>query len=726
MHHFRSALLASLFLSSQLSHWANCQETIPTPPTETREGAFLPPPLVTLERPNIEDINRAATNPVVERLPPAAIVEHLPLPDVAPSAINAFSPHERRVDLVRGNEVVGLSNAALRNSGLFKMALANSPELAQSFHRLETHTLRLQQLNFQMSQGIANDVEMETLGKVRLEVFAEQIRAQHQFEQDMWTYGFNGAKIGTVTSLVTPTSSHPDHFVMIKAIGASPSNNLGYTRTHVYPNGEFGVTTVPSEYLLPLPVEPNDLFYDKSSASVVQRSPDGVMIPLADDPATNPVIQVLASPQGLVYYDTGFVSPNSNFAEGVSLDGSDDHRAGQTFLSNATGSFQDFVNFDLGMNVQMMDVGAGNSLQLFAVANNDLDTHQFGVSSLGVRAYNREAGSAFEGSSLVVGQKQSIFGETSATPAGLTTGRTLVGTVNRVNNVAQIGVVVPFSNLVTWKCAIEDPNHDQTDVYYAPSPMGFTKLNRWPTLATNLVIEDKSENRMLQLGGLIRSNGYESNVTSEEFFETGWGLSAIAAVRQSNSMNFAGIAGGDGVGRYVQGIQYSAAADPSAGSIDGLAGIGAFVGRQAWWYDECNNPIAVCNAAYGYSLMEDPGIVGLDANRKLHQAWINYTRFIGDRFGIGVEYQYGFREVASGDAGEDHRLMMVVSVRSAPTKQSTQVQSYVATPGVLGDEHGAAAAVEELNVIGATVNGRPIEDVVSQSQLGGSAFQQGL
>jgi hypothetical protein len=569
-----------------------------------------------------------------------------------------------------------------------------------------------------------------SLTTARTAILVDQIGAQAQFEEDLWNYGFSGAKIGTVASLDEPASNQPDHFIMVKSIGESPSNNLGYTRTQVYPNGEFGVTTVPSEYLLPLPVEANDLFYDKSSANYIQRAPDGVVIPLADSPAQSPVFQILAAPQGLIYYDTGFVT-GTNIAEGAALDSHRNPGAGQTFLSNVTGSNQDFINFDLAMNAQLMDIGGGNSLQFFTVANNDLDPHQFSVSSLGVRAYNRAIGSAFEGWSIIMGPKQSVFGETTATPAGLTSGRTLIGTVNRLRSPAQFGVVAPLSDLLTWKVALEDPDRNQTDVFYSPAAAVVTKLNRWPTLATNLVLEDKTENWLLQLGGLVRSNGYELNATREEFFDTGWGFSAISAFRRNDSMNFVGVAGGKGVGRYIQGIQYAAAANPTVGSIAGLSSIGAFVGRQTWWYDECNNPIAVCNAAYGYSLMEDPEFAGLDPNRKLQQAWINYTRFIGDRIGIGVEYQYGFREVASGDVGEDHRLLMVVSVRSGATPRATQVQTYAATPvtgqgGLDADLTAPSSSVDELQAMGATINGRPVEDVVGQYQRGGNAFQQGL
>jgi hypothetical protein len=766
---FRPKSLLAIVLTFGATCVLHAQVVAPGTPSSNLSEGFLPPPLKALGPPSPQEVESALGRETkitsrAERLPPAMAIEELPLPNIAPSAILPFSLQERRAELIRRNEVVTLSNSALRNSGVFEMALRNSPTLARSYHNLEAQSLRVQQLSFQvakerdreaetmnraqrdpqMSDAMKNQLMMEaraqtTNVQAALDLTVlEQMRAEAQFEDELWNVGVNGAKIGTVTSMARPSAVESDKFVMVKSIGNSPADNLGYSRTQVYHTGELGPTTVPSEYLLPFTVAPNDLFYEKGASYNTQRAPDGLMIPLSDNSATNPVLQILGAPQGYLYYDTGFnqnVNVNgTNFAEGVSLDSRRDHGAGQTFVfNNGGGSIQDFANFDLAANAQVMDIGGGNSLQFFTAANNYFNNNQFSVSTIGVRAYNRTIGSVFEGWSLVAGAKQSIFGETAATPAGLLANRTLVGTVNRgLNNISQIGVVAPLSDLITWKFAVEDPVHAQPDVFYqSAAPGGFTRLNRWPTFATSIVLQDKATSNSLQLGALLRSNGFESNSTSEEFFETGWGLSAIAQFRSNNSMNFLGVAGGEGVGRYIQGIQYAAAANVTAGTIDSLRAAGAYIGRQTWWYDECNNPIAVCNIAYGYSLMENPDLVTLDPNRKLHQAWINYTRFIGDRLGVGLEWQYGFREVGSGNVGEDHRFTLVFSVRSAPTQKSTQVQNYVADPvtgrGGLDEGLGApSGAMNALQPMGATINGRPVEDVVSQYQLGGSAFQQGL
>lgn len=462
------------------------------------------------------------------------------------------------------------------------------------------------------------------------------------------------------------------------------------------------------------------------------------MIPLTADATKNPVLQTLVSPRGSIYYDTGFVStasPESNFAENVSLSSRRDPAAGQTFFADTADAetFPLRPELDVAMNAQAMDVGGGNSLQFFSVLNNDLDNNSLDVSSMGARLYNRRLGSYFEGWSLVAGLKQSVFGELAMTPSGVNQNRSLLGTVNRRDNIAQFSVEAPYSDYLSGKIGIEDPDHQQTDVFYGETfPPGVTKLNRYPTLATSLDLHDRAKINRLQLGGLVRSNGYEVNATQQEFFATGWGLSAIAQFSRGNSTNFLGVVGGEGVGQYMEGIQYSVVSDPAINSIESISALGAYIGRSMWFYDERSKPIAAINAAYGYSLQEDTDIVGVDSNRKLHQTWINYTRFFGERLAVGVEYQYGYREVVSGDVGEDHRAMMVVSLRTSPPKTSTRVEHHAFSPTLArSDTQELTAPFQASNSVemqsnSATISGRPIEEVVGQYQRGGAAFQQGL
>ena len=128
----------------------------------------------------------------------------------------------------------------------------------------------------------------------------------------------------------------------------------------------------------------------------------------------------------------------------------------------------------------------------------------------------------------------------------------------------------------------------------------------------------------------------------------------------------------------------------------------------------------------------------------MHHFWANYLRFFGDRVGVGAEYQYGFREVASGDVGEDHRFMVLLAVRSSAVKSSSVVRemnivdtiarsaSPVTGGGGLDSDLPAPAQPPEVESlfmptpISATVDQRDLRSVIRQTQLGGSAFRQSL
>jgi hypothetical protein len=812
---FRSITLLSI-LSLASANFSQAQECILTGsvPTTAPENAspvlasapftnqdFLPPPLLGLNVAIPAQPQRAFASPAQDRSAvvvgpsPVFALDDIPTPKVDLSAIpSAVAVPEVR--LVRGNEVVALSNTALRNSGVFQRAISNSPDLAREADAVQAYQMRFQaarqqlereraiqaRLNQQietrkkalpqpnavnapiapdMAAALNREIDALTLQATeqsqRIDALkivsdsdqAELTKREVEFERKLWNIGLNGAKVGTVTSTarsaVRSASDEPDSYMMIKAIGNSASDNLGYSRTRVYHNGDFGWRTVPSEYLLPLPVQPNDILYEKVAAGETQRDSDGVMAQLTQDDTINPVTQLKAVAQGYYFYDTGLVDQHSaNFSEGVALGGHHAHGAGQSFVSSISDRpFADLMKIDLAANTQVLDAGGGNTVQAFAVANNNFNNNGVDLSSVGIRAYNRDSGSPFQGWAVLIGEKQSFFGDVAITPAGLLGDRNLIGTVNRRDNridnandagIPQIGLTAPLSDFVSLSGAIEDPDHDQKDVQYT-SDATITRLNRWPTLTGNVNFHNLDRTSLLQIGTLIRSNGFESNVTGEEFFATGWGLSGIAQFLAGNSsMFYAGVAGGKGVGRYIVGIEDSAVADPATNSIESLNGIGTFAGYEHWFRDPCNKPTGVLNAAYGYSFMEDPGVAFATENQKLHQAWINYTRFIGEQVAVGVEYEYGFREDASGHSGEDHRFLFVLTLRTQPTAKKTQVQNdcfappsidmTASTNDVARAENLQAAT--SLQTTAATLDGRRITDVVNQTQRGGAAFQQGL
>ncbi len=711
------------------------------------------------------NVSRQQAQEALKRLPP--VMEQIPVPPIRPNAIAPpFAAQSRVAQLVRGDEVLEISNESLRNSGLFQKAISSSPALSQSYQLFEARTLQLQQLQWQVANEMRNSKprmdelkqsiaategqlpnaaslalikerdELQATAAARQTVLNNTMAAQMQtraaFENDLWRIGLNGAKVASVRSESTRDRTGTGDYVVVEAVASSLSNNLGYTRTRVRKNGDMGATTVPSEYLLPLPVDSNDPFHNMVTPYGKQRAPDGLMVrAFGDDTQKNPVVQFFALPRVAAYYDTGFLSEEgNNFAESVSLLSDRDPKAGQHTFSflPADAKVPDTLPVDLALNTQVMDLGGGQAAQVFAVANNHFDAQQFDIHHYGVRVYNRRLGSLFEGWSLAAGTQQSLFGETVLRPMALDGRGTLVGTVELVETRPQIALHVPLSNHLTWKMAMEDSY--LADIEFATDTQ---ELRRVPTFTTNLTWKDSRSRCQLHLGGIARSFGFQETGNQIEHFDTGWGLSAIAKFTHNRSANVFGIAGGEGVGNYIQGVSRAAVAD--ATSIHAISGLGIFAGRQTVWLDHHNKQVAAFNLAYGYALMDDPAGLGGMQNEELHHGRVNYMRFLGDQVGVGVEYQFGYRQQGSGDAGEDHRMMLVVSVKSSKQESSTQARTNARALAVTGaggwdadlgppqqirDEYFTPSAGA------ATISGRPIGDVVQQYQLGGAAYQQSL
>jgi hypothetical protein len=157
----RKALIAFLFTLITTS-LAIGQEILLDGSSSESEEEFIPSPLDAFSRPTFREFEasqaaEAGIESGIRRLPPLTVVEEIPLPDIAPSAIEPFSFQAREARLVRGNEVVALSNSALRASGVFEMAPKNSTRLAQSYQLLEFYTLQVQQYDIQLQQEMQRE-----------------------------------------------------------------------------------------------------------------------------------------------------------------------------------------------------------------------------------------------------------------------------------------------------------------------------------------------------------------------------------------------------------------------------------------------------------------------------------------------------------------------------------------------------------------------------------------
>ncbi|MFV1964086.1 MAG: hypothetical protein ACC628_01590 [Pirellulaceae bacterium] len=613
--------------------------------------------------------------------------------------VDLLMPEFPRVQLIRGSQVLEISNDALYQSGLFDAAIHASPELSGRLQAIRSTESRLNQIKYEQNRAAAagNDDLAKAIQRDARAARQHLMDQQAGFAQALQRQGVNGAQVATVASDgILARQRH----VLIQAIRSTPGNNLGYATTRIYPNGQLGMTTVPSEYLLPTPVDANDLFF--SNANGTQRLQDGVMLNVTDEPRQNPIARILAMPRFGLFYDTGKApTARGNFAKGVSLQGRDDPAAGQTDFLQRGGTAE--TQFDLLFDTQVLDVG-GHTLQFFTDANNDRDIERLDVEHLGFRAYNRNRGSLLEGWLLVVGKTHSLFSQEALRLTSVLGDTTLIGTADRNNKkLSQIAVHIPVCDEVQWKIAVEDPY--LRDMKTVTGANLASTLTRWPTVSTNLAWASQEHHHMFQLGGITRTLGFQDTAGAEHF-GTAWGLSAAGRIGPDPDRGlYFGVAGGDGVGSYIQGIEYSSVAGPS--SLDTISGIGTFAGYRDIRSDPNGKKISEVNVAYGYSWTETPDLLGSTVDQRLQQGWVNYLRFFSDYMALGFEYQYGYRQVVSGDQGEDHRFLAVIALRSGPTKNSTAVAE------------GASALSQAFRI-----GGRSVSDVVYQDQRGGPTYMQ--
>jgi len=704
-------------------------------PARLNEG-LLPP--VALPAEDVEPLSTGETSSFERRDPQldnSSLID-LPEPSFYPAAVPAQTSFGRTARLQRGNQVFEISNDAFRKSGILETAIRETPELARAFSNYEKSAMQAEKLRFEGQAAVnAQQIEADTpewkaiAGTINEAQLTQQTAASN-FEAVLWERGFNGSKVAAVSSTINSGSSlKSGGYVLVDSIGAFGAENFGYSYTTITSYGEIGATYVPSEYLLPLPQDPNDLFYRQADSAYTQRAPDGWMLMLTDDKSINPIVQALANARFGITHDTGFLGDAKlgSFAERVDLKSRRANGAGQSdfLFDSGQGKEQIMLPIDAALNLQVLDLGGGTTGQLFYTGNNDFDRDSFRTETFGFRAYLRESGSPFEGWSLVAGKKQSLFGAIDLRPQGLNGARSLVGTVDAQGNRSQLAVGGPLTNLVSLNMAVEDP----TVVDYLYSGLGandVTVLKRWPTIAGNLTLTSPVTDEKLVLGALYRPIAYEVNTSRAEQFANAWGLNAIAKLNFYNGTNFVGVAGGNGVGDYIRGINNSVVGSRTA--IETIYGYGAFAGRQVVLRDENNVPTSEFNFAYGYGMMENPSTFAGPTNRKYHQFWGNYFKYFGDRFGVGTEYQYGFREDSTGDVGENHAISFLLALRTQKPQTTTRVAEYISPAEQSTPSSFEPGAVPESGYAsaGTTLDGQSIRSVVQQSQIGGPAFRQGL
>lgn len=458
--------------------------------------------------------------------------------------------------------------------------------------------------------------------------------------------------------------------------GSSGARIAPMSPSHVEIRSDARVTSglnVPSlrpAFLLPAPRGRNDLFYNPLNPRSTRLG--GAAAPLnrnglraAKDADDLFWTRLNIEPSFAAAFDTGFIGGDGFSVPDIALGHSP--QAGQTTIASASNLVDVPVNvlFDTQATNVRLPVFGDQQLQLYADANNFSGPDTLRTENVFIRGWNKEA------TSLAAGKTYSLFSAANFVPSSLLQGTTLIGSSRLDQNTRQqlrLQQTPAAAGGWGWGVAVEDPFEQDTFI-----PAGGTRLGRWPSFSGNVVLAGANPVNRVQFSVLFRSLGFEAN-TGQEFFDTGWGLSAY--VRQlvfydqcTQSALFLGVAGGEGIGQYTHGIGISAAFDGS--SFASLGALGAYAGYSQRWFNFRGWETGA-NLAYGYATLDTQPFLPADTNRALHQCFANLLVYPSQHLAMGFEYQYGRRETIAMGAGENNRFLFVVRLTKEPEVRTNQ------------------------------------------------------
>ncbi len=329
-------------------------------------------------------------------------------------------------------------------------------------------------------------------------------------------------------------------------------------------------------------------------------------------------------------YDTGFVGSGIRlFPATIALDQTPlAQRRGKTTLSGA----QSRLSFDAQAKTE---IGKMRGFVELDFLENDIDPrirHVFGEWNLGK-------------TDIIGGQTWSTFMGPGSLPqlVPITAG---AGSVFR--RPPQLRVTRNLMQGLACAIALEDPaSFDFT----LPDPVNDRFLQRWPDFVARIRVVTANAST-LQVASLVRGIGFENSV-GQERLRTGWGLSSTAKleINECNDIRM-GVAGGRGIGSYLTGLAGDlSAAAPEVDGFRTLEAIGAFGAFHHRWTKRWQS-----NLYYGYSDVESTPFMPLTAGDAVHNGGINLIWSPRPGFGIGLEYDYGERQVRDGTSGDNHRV----------------------------------------------------------------------
>ncbi len=344
-------------------------------------------------------------------------------------------------------------------------------------------------------------------------------------------------------------------------------------------------------------------------------------------------------------YDTGVVSPFT--PSGVTLDGSPALRGSGIFDMSA---FKN-TNGKLLWDLQTLSTSSGTNSQAFL----ELD-YVDGV----VQIRNIYGRIVNEITSINFGVMQSFAAHDAALPTSIIGQVRPVGSLSGMR-VASLSITRVVMSRVELGVAIEDPGSD----FLLGPPADGVKLSRYPTFVGRIRITGENLWDGIHLAGFTRSFGREE-VLGVEDWDYGWGVNCVArkVIGQKHRV-YLGAAGGEGVGKYMFGIEN--AAGPDVIGLSTLTAFGAYAGVSRLWHMDNSGHQLWSNFVAGYSYQGSAAALPAESIKRGRQAFANLIYRVNSSLAFALEYHYLDRNVISGAQGDNHRIGFVVSL-SSPSK----------------------------------------------------------
>ncbi len=208
------------------------------------------------------------------------------------------------------------------------------------------------------------------------------------------------------------------------------------------------------------------------------------------------------------------------------------------------------------------------------------------------------------------------------------------------------------NDCVNIACALENPSSVD---FTLPDPINDQPLARLPDFVSRIRFES-NDIGTFQIASLVRGIGYEDQF-GDEHLRTGWGLALTSRVQLTGTDNLRmGVTGGRGIGGYMLGLAATqSAAAPAVDGFRTLGATGAYISLQHFFSDEFRT-----NMYYGLTRVESTSLMASTAARDLQNAAINLIWSPRPGFGVGIEYNYNWREVRDLTTGDNHRTQFTI------------------------------------------------------------------